>query len=122
MALFSFCPSPVSSLTIRQPYSIPKISIAETLSSITIVHNTLGVSVYAHVTRCSALQSFRCCTNSDSSVEGEKSHSTRIFIKGLSPSTSEGFLSRTFSQFGKVSKGSFSTHLVNNVTLSFVAC
>ncbi|XP_042516459.1 U11/U12 small nuclear ribonucleoprotein 31 kDa protein isoform X2 [Macadamia integrifolia] len=105
MALVSFCPSSTSSLPIRRSYSIPKISIAETLTPRRIVHRTLGISVYAHVNHSSSLQSLRCCpSSSSSSGKGEKSHSTRIFIKGLSPSTSEGFLSRIFSQFGNVSR------------------
>ncbi|KAA8548585.1 hypothetical protein F0562_000269 [Nyssa sinensis] len=45
-----------------------------------------------------------CCMSSGSSVDLDESPSTRIFIKGLPQSTSEGSLRRAFSQFGVVSQ------------------
>ncbi|XP_042378722.1 organelle RRM domain-containing protein 2, mitochondrial-like isoform X1 [Zingiber officinale] len=45
------------------------------------------------------------CSASDLAISQEApSPSSRIFIKGLSRSTSEGFLAKTFSSFGKISK------------------
>ncbi|KAJ8472021.1 hypothetical protein OPV22_026364 [Ensete ventricosum] len=47
----------------------------------------------------------RGCTTSDSAISpGPPPPSSRIFIKGLSRSTSEGFLAKTFSSFGEVKK------------------
>ncbi|KAJ4968315.1 hypothetical protein NE237_015016 [Protea cynaroides] len=119
MALFSLRPSFISSFPFSRPYSIPKISVAETLTPKTIIHRSLGISIPAQVNHSSALQSFLCCTNSASSVEGESSHSARIIIKGLSPSTSEKFLTKIFSRFGEVSRVKIITDRKSKQSLGF---
>ncbi|XP_065022230.1 organelle RRM domain-containing protein 2, mitochondrial isoform X2 [Musa acuminata AAA Group] len=44
----------------------------------------------------------RGCATSDSAIFPGPPPSSRIFMKGLSRSTSEGFLAKTFSSFGEV--------------------
>ncbi|CAL9088084.1 unnamed protein product [Musa acuminata var. zebrina] len=46
----------------------------------------------------------RGCATSDSAISPGPPPSSRIFVKGLSRSTSEGFLAKTFSSFGEVKK------------------
>ncbi|KAG1371017.1 organelle RRM domain-containing protein 2, mitochondrial [Cocos nucifera] len=50
----------------------------------------------------SNLQPLRCCTTPESSSPVENPPSSRIFIKGLSCTTSEGYLAKIFSCFGEV--------------------
>ncbi|KAG0480974.1 hypothetical protein HPP92_011832 [Vanilla planifolia] len=54
-----------------------------------------------------------------SSTEEKDPPSARIFIKGLSHSTSEGYLSKLFSQFGEVSKVKIITTRGSRESLGF---
>ncbi|XP_010278468.1 PREDICTED: glycine-rich RNA-binding protein 4, mitochondrial isoform X2 [Nelumbo nucifera] len=97
MALASSCV-----LLHHRSFAFSRSSISKTPIRRTIVPITFKIE---SVNRCnSALPNIRCCSSSGSSVEAEKYSSTRIFIKGLPLSMSEGCLMKSFSCYGEVRK------------------
>ncbi|XP_050240395.1 organelle RRM domain-containing protein 6, chloroplastic-like isoform X1 [Quercus robur] len=96
MALLHSFPSQISLLQLQshRQFPIPP-SISPLISSI-----SLSAPTNLHYP---SLQSLRCSSSSSFSVH-DASPFTKIFIKGLPQSMSEGRLQRTFSQFGEVSQ------------------
>ncbi|OVA05523.1 RNA recognition motif domain [Macleaya cordata] len=91
----------------------PNASVSETLIRRTVINrNASEISISTSVNRKhTVLPILPCSATSSSSVvpsnvDVDEKHSplTRIFIKGLPQSTSEGFLVKTFSRFGKVNR------------------
>ncbi|ERN12363.1 hypothetical protein AMTR_s00025p00095750 [Amborella trichopoda] len=59
------------------------------------------------------------CRNNSSPISSDDSPSTRVFIKGLSLSTTEGYLTNAFSQFGKVDRVKVVTDRASKQSLGF---
>ncbi|XP_023881738.1 organelle RRM domain-containing protein 6, chloroplastic isoform X2 [Quercus suber] len=106
MALLQSFPSQISLLQLQshRQFPIPNPSVSETPipPSISPLISSISLSAPANLHYLS-LQSLRCSSSSSFSVH-DASPSTKIFIKGLPQSMSEGRLQRTFSQFGEVSQ------------------
>ncbi|GAV60935.1 RRM_1 domain-containing protein [Cephalotus follicularis] len=111
MALLRSCPSPSSFSFLQCNKHCCLISITQIKTTI----NTKISPVSIHLSLAKQYPSLEtiCCSTSSSSfssissTESQKSPSTRVFIKGLPLSTTEGRLKTAFSQFGEVSEGDF---------------
>ncbi|KAJ7954963.1 RNA-binding glycine-rich protein [Quillaja saponaria] len=79
--------------------AIPRPAISETL----IPPKKMFPSISSAHTHCYPPPQLCCCnTSSSSSLDYNTDSSTKIFIKGLPRSTSEGHLKNAFSKFGEV--------------------
>ncbi|XP_062150366.1 glycine-rich RNA-binding protein 4, mitochondrial [Alnus glutinosa] len=120
MALFYSFPSQFQLLQSHRNYAIPNPSVSETPIPQSIFPLVSSVSFSARTNlRYPSLQSRRCSTSSSSSVQQDVSPATRIFIKGLPQSTSEGHLQRAFSQYGEVSRVKLITDRKSGQSLGF---
>ncbi|XP_075653685.1 glycine-rich RNA-binding protein 4, mitochondrial-like [Castanea sativa] len=110
MALLHSFPSQISLLQLQshRQFPIPNPTVSETPIPPSISPLISSISLSAPTSlRYPSLQSLRCSSSSISSSSfyvHDASPSTKIFIKGLPQSMSEGRLQRTFSQFGEVSQ------------------
>ncbi|KAK9992495.1 hypothetical protein SO802_027480 [Lithocarpus litseifolius] len=106
MALLHSFPSQISLLQLQshRQFPIPKPSVSETPipPSISPLISSISLSATTNL-HYPSLQSL-CCSSSSSFSVHDASPCTKIFIKGLPQSMSEGRLQRTFSQFGEVSQ------------------
>ncbi|XP_058077781.1 uncharacterized protein LOC131226105 isoform X3 [Magnolia sinica] len=104
------------SLTIpRNPIAVPKIPEIP-------FRGVSAISILASpIPRCHVIRSpCSCGESSDFRLhDDEESHSNRIFIKGLPLSTSEGYLTKTFSHFGTVSRVKIITERFSKLSLGF---
>ncbi|URE41569.1 hypothetical protein MUK42_06746 [Musa troglodytarum] len=83
----------------------PSSAIPATLFSRSPLSGLMCAPISARAIRDKRLLGpLRGCATSDSAISPGPPPSSRIFIKGLSSSTSEGFLAKTFSSFGEVKK------------------
>ncbi|XP_038988775.1 multiple RNA-binding domain-containing protein 1-like [Phoenix dactylifera] len=89
----------------RRPCVISAASPSFPLFPQTLTSNPPLISISSPGSRHhSNLQPVRCCTIPESSSTVENPSSSRIFVKGLSRTTSEGYLAKIFSCFGEVSR------------------
>lgn len=97
MAICSFCLLPSVISTRRYPPINPTRSNFYTSTKICL---TASGDLRGSTIRISQI----CSTAAHLTIEEKTPSSSRIFVKGLSRSTSEGYLLKQFSQFGEVSR------------------
>ncbi|XP_041001007.1 glycine-rich RNA-binding protein 3, mitochondrial-like [Juglans microcarpa x Juglans regia] len=105
MALLQYFPSQFSLLQYLRHPAIPNVSLSETPVPPSISPQFSSISFSRQtVLRYPSFQSLRCSPSSSSSVQDETLSSSKIFIKGLPQSMSEGRLHKAFSHYGEVSQ------------------